>query len=293
MADDHDALQLLTLADGRTLEVLSIGPDDGPALVFHFGTPQGVVELQELTAAAAGMRLVTWSRPGYGHSTPQPGRSVADVARDATEVLDRLHVDSFFTVGWSGGGPHALACSALLRGRCLAAATIAGVAPWDAEGLDVMAGMGEENLEEFGLAEQGTAALTPWLEAVAATLSGVAGPDVAASLGDLIPPVDEAALTGEFAETMARSLRRAVIHGIDGWRDDDLAFVRPWGFDLADTGPVAVWQGDQDRMVPFAHGVWMAEHLPHAEAHLLEGEGHLSVAVGALDRIINGLVARS
>jgi pimeloyl-ACP methyl ester carboxylesterase len=88
---------------------------------------------------------------------------------------------------------------------------------------------------------------------------------------------------------MARSLRRAVIHGIDGWRDDDLAFVRSWGFDLADTGPVAVWQGDQDRMVPFAHGVWMSEHLPHAKAHLLEGEGHLSVAVGALDRIIDDL----
>jgi pimeloyl-ACP methyl ester carboxylesterase len=294
MGDDHDALQLLTLSDGRTLEALSIGPDEAPAVVFHFGTPQGIVDLPPLSAAvrANGMRLVTWSRPGYGHSTPKPGRSVADVAADATEVLDALGVERFVNIGWSGGGPHALACSALLGERCRATASIASVAPWDAEGLDVMAGMGEENIQEFGLAEKGEAELTPWLEAVAAVMEGVAGADVAASLGDLIPPVDEAALTGEFADAMACSLRRAVIHGATGWRDDDLAFVKPWGFDLAATGPVAVWQGDQDRMVPFAHGVWLTEHLPHAEPHLLEGEGHLSVAVGAIDDIVRGLSAR-
>ena len=284
---------LQVTVSGRRLEVLVEGPAGAPGLVFHSGTPSAALPFRPLTEAAAvhGLRLVTWSRPGYGDSEPSPGRSVADVAADTAAVLDELGIDEFVAVGWSGGGPHALACAALLPRRCRAAATIAGVAPYPAEGLDWLAGMGEENVEEFSQALQGEDPLTAYLEREAGTLGRVTGPEVAQALGGLVSPVDVDCCTGEFAEHLAAMFRRAVSHGVAGWRDDDLAFVRHWGFELsAIETPVAVWQGDQDLMVPAAHGRWLVEHLPNVRDHLHPGEGHLSLAVGALDRIVADLV---
>jgi pimeloyl-ACP methyl ester carboxylesterase len=281
------------LADGRVLEALTAGPDDGLPLVFHNGTPTAAALFPPMVeiATSRGLRLVTYSRPGYAGSTARPGRSVADAASDVAALLDALGATSFLTVGWSGGGPHALACAAMLSGRCLAAASLSGVAPFPADGLDWMAGMGPENVEEFTLTQQGESALTPWLEVEAASLASVQADEVAAALGGLVSDVDAAALTGEFAEYMATSFRRAVSSGVAGWRDDDLAFARGWGFDLARIErPVAVWQGGEDRMVPFAHGTWLAAHIPGARPHLYPDEGHLSLGVAAFDRIVDDLV---
>ena len=112
------------------------------------------------------------------------------------------------------------------------------------------------------------------------------------ALGDLVSAVDVGALTGDFAAYVAASFRQALANGIWGWFDDDLAFTRPWGFDLAGINvPVVVWQGGQDRMVPFAHGRWLAAHLPSARAKLLPEEGHLSIAVDKFGEIIGELVA--
>ncbi len=292
-AVSNDAKYLYMTVSGRRLEVLTDGPPHARALVFHSGTPSAALPFRPLTEAASaqGLRLITWSRPGYGGSDPAPGRSVADVASDTTTILDGLAIDEFVTLGWSGGGPHALACAALLPGRCAAAGTIAGVAPYPADGLDWMAGMGEENVEEFTLALLGEQALTPYLEEQACVLGQVTGPQVAQALGGLVSPVDAASLTGDFAEFLAAVLRRAVSTGVAGWRDDDLAFTRDWGFDISTVGvPVAVWQGGQDLMVPPDHGRWLAERIPNVRDHLHPGEGHLSLAVGALDRIVADLV---
>src|ERR1022692_2842636 len=123
-------------ADGRRLGVRACGPADGLPFVFHSGTPSGLVAYDPMTEAAAalGLRTVIYSRPGYGRSAPHPGRLVADAAADVTAILNHAGAGPFVTAGWSGGGPHALACAALLPGRCLAAASIAGVAPYDGEG---------------------------------------------------------------------------------------------------------------------------------------------------------------
>jgi len=271
--------------------VLADNGDDQP-LVFHWGTPGAAVWFEPLETAAArmGLRLVMYSRPGYAGSTPRPGRSVADAADDVAAVLDALGADSFVTLGWSGGGPHALACAALLPDRCLAATSLACVAPYAAEGLDWMAGMGAENIEEFSAALEGEEALNAALERMAKDLEAVQGGDVAAALGGLVSDVDKAALTGEFADTLAEAFRRSVSSGIAGWRDDDLAFTRSWGFDLdAIRRPVAVWQGGQDRMVPFSHGQWLASHIPTARVHLSPDEGHLSLGAASLDRIVADL----
>ena len=273
-------MEHLSLPDGRTLEYLVEGPPGGMPLVLHHGTPSGTVRYAPVfdAATAQGFRVVQTSRPGYATSTPHPGRRVADVAADTAALLDALGATEFVTVGWSGGGPHALACAALLPDRCRAAATIAGVAPFTAEGLDWPAGMGEENLAEFGAAVEGPEALDAFLTTAAAASVNVQAADLVEAFGDLISEVDRGVLVGGFAEYQAESFRRAVATGIAGWREDDLAFVVDWGFPLAGIRPpLSLWQGDQDRMVPFAHGRWLADHLPGPEVHLVPGEGHLSL----------------
>jgi pimeloyl-ACP methyl ester carboxylesterase len=283
---------MVPAGEGRELEVLVSGPADGLPVVFHTGTPSGPVPHAPTTRAAAdnGLRLVTYGRPGYGRSTPQPGRSVADAVADTVAVLDYLGATEFVTMGHSGGGPHALACAALLPDRCVAAASVAGVAPWDADGLDVMAGMGPENIEEFGLAMKGADALTQFLEPLGEELRIIAPDEVIAAFGGLVPEVDQLVLTGAVAAYYADGFHKALEHGIAGWRDDDLAFVRPWGFDLTDiTVPVSVWQGGQDLMVPFAHGKWLAAHVPGATVHLYDEHGHLSLTEDHVPAILADL----
>jgi len=271
--------------------------------VLHEGTPCGLVLYPPTVRAAAirGLRVVLAARPGYEGSTPRPGRSVVDVAQDTAAVLDDLGAATFVTLGWSGGGPHALACAAALPGRCLAAGSIAGVAPFTTDGLDWLGGMAPENIAEFGAARRGEAALTEFLDREAAMMGAITGESVASSLGGLVIEADQAVLTGEFADHVAACLRTALSSGIAGWRDDDLAFVRDWGFSLGwespspspgpgDPAPVAVWQGDQDQMVPFAHGQWLAASIRGARVHLMPGEGHLSMTVSAFDRILDDLL---
>jgi pimeloyl-ACP methyl ester carboxylesterase len=284
----------LTLADGRSLDVDVSGPEGGTPLVVHHGTPGERTQYPPFAEAAAarGLRYVSSSRPGYGGSSRRPGRTVADCAADTAAVLDHLGARRCYTVGASGGGPHALACAALLRDRVRACGTVAGVAPFDAAGLDFLDGMGRENHEEFGAALAGPARLQAYLEREARTFAEVTGEQLAAALGDLVAAVDVAALTGEFAAYLASSFHGAVADGIWGWFDDDMAFTRPWGFGLDDVGvPVVVWQGGQDRMVPFAHGRWLVAHLPSARARLLPGEGHLSIAVERFGEVVDELLA--
>src|SRR5689334_12056750 len=202
-------MEHLTLPDGRTLEYLVEGPASAIPLVLHHGTPSGTVRYAPLAEAvlAGGFRFVQASRPGYATSTPHPGRRVADAAADTAALMDALDAPAFVAVGWSGGGPHALACAALLPGRCRAAATIAGVAPYDAEGLDWLSGMGAENVEEFGAAIAGPAALDAFLIPAAAGLSEVKPADLVEAFGDLVSEVDKQALTGGLAEYLAAGFR--------------------------------------------------------------------------------------
>ena len=281
--------------DGRSLEVRVAGPTAGEVLLFHHGTPgvgmpsPGMVD----AAAARGLRLVSFARAGYAESTRRPGRAVADVAEDAAAVLDHLGVDRCLTMGTSGGGPHALACAALLPDRIRAASAVASVAPYDADGLDFLAGMGPENIEEFGATLAGSDALEAFLSSIAPSFAQVTGPEIADAFGGLVLEVDRKALTGEFAESVAEDVREALSAGIWGWHDDDLAFARPWGFDLAGIGvPVDVWQGEQDRMVPYAHGVWLADHVAGAHAHLSPDHGHLSLTDSSIGTILDELVAQ-
>jgi pimeloyl-ACP methyl ester carboxylesterase len=280
---------------GRALRVREDGDPDGVPVLVHHGTPGSRLLSRRWVAdaRARGIRLIGYDRPGYGGSDRHEGRSVADAAADVRAIADALGIDRLLTHGSSGGGPHALACAALLGDRVAAAATLASAAPYAADGLDWMAGMGEDNLREFSAAVEGPDALAPLLEELAGAVLAAQPEEVVVALQTLVSPPDRAVLTGEQAEDMVASLHAGVEERRDGWVDDDLAFVKPWGFDLrAMTVPVLLWQGRQDLMVPAAHGEWLAGRVGNVEPHISDADGHLTLAVTRLGEIHDWLLAR-
>jgi pimeloyl-ACP methyl ester carboxylesterase len=166
------------------------------------------------------------------------------------------------------------------------------VAPRFAEGLDWLDGMGEENVEELTAATAGGERLREYLEQHGPTLASASGSDLHDELGDLLADVDRRVLTGAFAEHLADSTRRGLVRGIWGWFDYDLAFIDDWGFDLgAITRPVTIWQGAEDRFVPFTHGRWLAGHVAGAQAQLRAEHGHLSLVIGSYGEVLDDLLA--
>jgi pimeloyl-ACP methyl ester carboxylesterase len=287
------AFDRIELTDGRHLEFRVSGPAEGLPFVFHHGTPGCGAPLQavERSAHAHGLRVVSLCRPGYGGSSRQPGRRVVDVVADTAEVLAVLDAPRCVVGGWSGGGPHALACAARLP-QAAAALVISGLAPYGVDGLDFTAGMGNDNLVEFRFALRGAAPLRLYLDMSGEGMRAVTAESLTESLNSLLPAVDRQALTGEFASDMTDDVHQALRLGIDGWLDDDLAFVTPWGFELEEVSiPSFIWQGSDDLMVPSSHGQWLAAHVPHATVHLQPGEGHLWSGMEALDRMLDELIA--
>ncbi|MEP7332085.1 MAG: alpha/beta hydrolase [Terracoccus sp.] len=293
------ALTSITLPDGRALDLSLTGPDNGPVLLFHHGTPSSGLPLRSMQRASRdrGLRLLTWSRPGYGGSSRRSGRRVVDVVDDVVSVLDYLAVERCVVAGWSGGGPHALATAARLPTRVAGVLCIAGVAPIDQPDLDLLDGMGADNLEEFGAAAEGEASLRALLEQQAPGMRNATPADIIEQMRSLLPPVDQAVITDEFGADLVAGFAEGLRVSVDGWLDDDLAFSAPWGFDLAEiTVPTFVWQGSEDLMVPFAHGQWLARSLSEqpnwhrsSAIHLLEGEGHLSIWLTAVGPMLDEL----
>lgn len=279
------------------LETLLGGDPDGLPLLFHFGSPCGAVAWDVLDAAARrhALRFIGYSRPGFGTSTPRPATAgipcMADDGRDAALLLDELGVDDFVTFGWSGGGARAIACAALLPGRCRAAACVGGTAPADGAGVDWTAGMDEDDSAEYAAAARGRDAYTAYLEPdYLAGHTSITGEEIRGPWGSL-GDADRTALTPEFAEWIAATFRRGARQGLAGVVEDGLTLMGPWGLDIgAATAPVVVWHGGEDRSVPLTHGVWLAEHLPAGVPHLTEEDGHFSW-LPHLDDLLEELVA--
>lgn len=256
----------LALADGRTLRIYDSGPiTDRPelAVFWHHGSSQLGTPPAPLNPVAEklGIRWVSCDRPSYGGSSDQPGRDVAASAADVAVVVDRLGIDRFAALGTSGGGPSALACAALLPGRVAAVACLAGLAPYESPGLDWFAGMAANGEQELRLAGVGRSALRTHFET--------------AEFDEqmMLTPADRALLEGAWAWLASNG-----DGGIDGLIDDDLSFVKPWGFELAQVkAPVLLLHGEDDRIVPSAHSRWLVQHLPQAQLSLQPGEGHLSI----------------
>lgn len=273
-------MQSVTTQDGRTLTVREAGDPGGVPVLGIAGTPGSstIYEPHARDAAERGIRLISYDRPGYGGSTRDQGRNVAACAADVAAVCDALDVDRLCVWGVSGGGPHALAVAALLPERVIAAAALASIAPWDAEGLDFLDGMGEQNVEDINVVFEGEEAHRAKMEQNRQELLEARPEELVELWQTLLGPADREVATGELAAFLLDHFRAGIGPGGDGWLDDDIAFVKPWGFDLASIRvPVQVWQGEQDQFVPYGHGVWLAEHIPGVDAHLTAEDGHLTL----------------
>jgi pimeloyl-ACP methyl ester carboxylesterase len=272
----------VTAHDGRMLCAAQWGDPDGvPVLALH-GTPGGRLNRHPEPAryAEAGARVITYDRAGYGRSDRHPGRSVVDVVADVEAIADAFGLDTFAVTGGSGGGPHALAVAARLPDRVLRARCVVGLAPYRADGLDFFAGMDPLNVKEFGWALAGEQVLAPELGRELTEMAARVADDPAKLLGDdwELDEADRAVMArADIAAVMREATAELSRGGPYGWIDDDLAFTRPWGFELDEiTVPVEVRYGARDVLVPAAHGAWLGARVPGARVVVEHEQGHLA-----------------
>ena len=270
----------LQLGDGRTLHVYDTDADaDRLAVFWHHGTPNIGAPPEPLFAAAEelGIRWVSYDRPGYGGSTPYPDRDVGSAAAYVRSIADALGIDRFALMGHSGGGSHALACGALLPERVLGVVSMAGLAPFGAEGLDWFEGMAASGVASLRAATEGREAKERY----------EASADEDADPGFI--PADLAALEGEWSWFIS-VVRPAIENGPGGLIDDDLAYVAPWGVDPAQViAPILLLHGGRDRVVPSSHSEWLARHCPSAELWLYPDDGHISVLTSGAEAAMGWL----
>lgn len=254
------------LTDGRLVRVYDTGGQDASdalTVLWHHGSPQTGAPLEPLLSAAAarGIRLLSYGRPSYGGSSPHPGRNVASAAADVAQIVDALGVARFSVMGASGGGPHALACAALLPNRVMGVVCLASLAPFS-ETFDWYAGM----VSDGGLR--------------AAAAGREARQRFAASDEfdeSSFTPADWAALKGAWV-SLGADAGQADAAGPDGLIDDDLAFIAPWGFEVTQIdAPVLLVQGGQDRVVPTTHADWLTRNCQSSELWLRPRDGHISI----------------
>jgi pimeloyl-ACP methyl ester carboxylesterase len=269
-------------AGGRHLSTQVYGDPDGRPVFLLHGTPGSRLGPHPRSAVLhrLGVQLISFDRPGYGESDRIEGRNVADAASDVLAIADALGLERFAVVGRSGGGPHALACAALLPHRITKAAVLVGIAPHGADGLDWFDGMAQSNVAEF------EAAASSYEDIVAHTkeLASATRADPASLIARLqaeLPESDrrvvaDQGIRAKLVETYAEALRTSDY----GWVDDALAFCSPWGFDPTTvTVPVLLWHGDGDVFSPASHARWLASRIPNATVVVQAGAAHF----GALD----------
>jgi pimeloyl-ACP methyl ester carboxylesterase len=285
----------ITTPDGRTLAVRDHGPAAGRPILVHNGTPNSrlLYEPDVSRATAAGVRLISYDRPGYGDSDRQPGHSVADCAADVRAIAAALEIERLPVWGISGGGPRALACAALLGELVPAVGVLASPAPYGAQGLDYYAGMGELNVEDSRLlhSDLDAARVKAWADRDEMLVADAT--QTLEILRTLLSPVDRTVLSGGLVDYLMEADRIGLAPGADGWCDDAIALESSWGFSVADIRtPVLLRHGREDRFVPFAHGEWLAARIPGVEAHLTDDDGHLSLTVRHLDHLHGWLLER-
>jgi len=281
----------VTTPDGRTLAVEDAGDPQGRPVLVHVGTP-GSRRLYGRTVAdatARGLRLISYDRPGYGGSTPRPGRNMAACAADVRAICDALGIDRLATWGLSGGGPHVLACAALLPDLVTAAAALCSLAPYDAEGLDWLAGFSPGAINEVRVMVRDEIAARAMFEYDRAELLAASPADLAAQWTSMLPPGNDPA----FLVDEAACMQQAMAPGIEGSWDDCRAQLSPWGFDVTRIAvPVLVMHGRLDRAVPFSHGEWLAAHIPGVEAWLFDDEGRSTLRENHIGEVHAWLAAR-
>jgi pimeloyl-ACP methyl ester carboxylesterase len=205
---------------------------------------------------------------------------------DVQAIAAALAIEELVVWGISGGGPHALACAALLPELVVAVAALASLAPYAAPGLDFFAGMGEQNVEDIRLQLEDPVAARAKCEQDREEYIAADADELAAAMRTLLTAVDAEVFTGELAEYLVDCTRDGLAPGADGWWDDGVALLDPWGFELGSIStPVLLHHGREDRFVPFGHGEWLAHHIPGVRAELTDDDGHLTLVPRHLESV--------
>jgi pimeloyl-ACP methyl ester carboxylesterase len=279
---------MINSSDGRAIAIEEWGaPSGNPVFLLH-GTPGsrfGPIP-RPLVLYQLGIRLITFDRPGYGHSDRRIGRTVADVVADVVQIADSLELESFAVLGRSGGGPHALACAALLPGRITRAAVLVGLAPSEADGLDWFADMAESNVGAYQAARDDgvgvMARLTPMADQIRANPA-----QLVTNLYQELTQSDRRIVADVgIKRQLTRVYAEAVRLSADGWVDDLLAFAAPWGFEPDSIKiPTMLWHGADDTFSPVGHSRWLGEHIPSSVVIVERGSAHFA----ALNAVPNAL----
>lgn len=281
-------------SDGRNLEYATVGNPGGKTVVFHHGTPGCFLTFfhyQELLSMGD-FFVIAYSRAGYGNSDRHIGRSIDSVVGDVGAILENENRDSYVSVGWSGGGPHSLACAALDR-RCSGVVSVAGVAPIDAD-FDWTEGMGQGNIDEFELAKQGGQEYEEHVREAGEMFKNATAENVIELFGDVMSEVDKQAWASlDLRERAANDYVHGFSKSSDGFFDDDRAFLKPWGFSVEDIKvPTSFWYGSNDLMVPSSHGDWLSKNTPGAVGHYFAEDGHMSIWFNHLEEIARDIATK-
>jgi pimeloyl-ACP methyl ester carboxylesterase len=271
--------EAIELPDGRQVPYAECGDPLGVPLLYLHGAPGSRLEANPdspfaADLANAGVRCIGMDRPGYGLSPPLANRDIYAQAADVEAFADHLGLDRFLVVGWSFGGPLALAAGARLPDRIVGVGTIASIAPIDGAGLE---GMGERSFLE--LARRDPDELRAQMKDLAASMRQDPATASLSMIGPLLNDADiEFTLRPEVNPFMMADLAESARADYAGYADDCIAQVADWGFDLTDVSvPVRLAHGTDDRIIPIRHSRYLADVLPKASFTEHQGDGHISV----------------
>ena len=292
---------LASLLDGRKIAYLEGGDPYGYPVFGLHGTPGCRLSrwFDDDIYARAGVRYITTDRAGFGRSSRHKGRAVVDEASDILAVADSLGIENFSVVGGSGGGPHSLACGALLINRVERVACQSSIAPLNDGGInrdEWVKGMAQEHAIEILWADDGEKTLSRQIEIEQLNMMALITSDPSMLLGEGMSKDDQAfLLRPEVTKVFNDVIAEQAVHGVGGWVDDIIAFTKPWGFDLSKIPvPVLITHGAEDMSAPLAHGIWLAEHIPNVTFQINESGGHLpdysGVEISATMRWLTGQI---
>jgi pimeloyl-ACP methyl ester carboxylesterase len=288
--------EVVNAPDGRKLAVEVSGAPAGKAVFLLHGTPGTLIgpRPRGIFLYRLGIRLISYSRPGYPGSDRKKGRTVADAASDVEAIADHFGIEHFSVIGRSGGAPHALGCAAAarLRGRLICAAALSSIAPYKAAGLDWSVGMAKSNVRAYADAEHNLGALIETLNEHAwqvrnnsQGLLNALWPELVGSDKQVIGDI---ALRQIIARTHVEALRESA----NGWIDDVIAMGGQWGFEFSDIkAPVLLWHGGDDVFCPASHTQWLAQQISTSELELRPGVAHFS-AVEIMPEILSWVLKK-
>ena len=297
MGTEGPERQLTTLADGRALEFVTAGEPDGPVVVFHHGTPGSSFAPRGLLEAASSRGRASSQRRARATGGRRATRAAASRRSRATPPSSSTRSASTASPRSAGRAVARTPSRArrCCRTRCVAALSVAGVAPYLPGEFDWTEGMGPENVEEFELGLEAGPAYDEMLASFRDHLLSLSSAGVRSArelFGELVSDADEAASTPESVAFLLGNTAHGLATGVGGWRDDDQSFLHDWGFDVrAITPPVGVWFGDDDLMVPPRHGEWLGAHVAGAEVVRFADGGHISIVEGRHGALLDALLA--